>query len=173
MNIIKGINYKQSRRAFTLPELIVIIVILGILATLVIVRVSSGRAKANDVRMWAEAVSLQEAINRCYLDGGNFGDWGSNPEDLPHDKLFNCSGVGGTYVEGYGYIKEYGTYPTLGGKSSDGGRWDNCKWAASIPAFLCNGTNGMDRTNKIFRYTLVTGVTYKITCTQDKCTKNF
>ncbi len=63
---MKKIN---KRRGFTLIEMMVVIVIIGILATLVVVNVSAGRRKAVSARAKSDVTEINKAIQMAITEG--------------------------------------------------------------------------------------------------------
>lgn len=54
---------KQTRRAFSLIELVIVIVIIGIIAAIAVPRMSRGAAGANDAALRADLATLRSAID--------------------------------------------------------------------------------------------------------------
>lgn len=69
--MIKG---KHSRRGFTLIELLVVIAIIGILSSIVLSSLNDARAKARDVRRYADLNQLQLALEFYYGDNASYPD---------------------------------------------------------------------------------------------------
>ena len=59
-----------KQKAFTLIELLVVIAIIGLLASIVMIALSSARAKARDAKRLADARQLVTALNLYYSDNG-------------------------------------------------------------------------------------------------------
>ncbi|MES2224707.1 MAG: type II secretion system protein [Patescibacteria group bacterium] len=57
---------------FTLIELLVVIAIIGILASVILASLTSGRAKANDTNRKATIHQLQTALEEYYSDNGAY-----------------------------------------------------------------------------------------------------
>ncbi len=62
----------KTQRGFTLIELLVVIAIIGILASVILASLDSARAKAQDVKMKSELVSIQTALEMYYDQYGTF-----------------------------------------------------------------------------------------------------
>lgn len=62
----------MNKRGFTLIELLVVIAIIGILASIVMVSLSSARAKSRDARRQADIKSIQLALALYYNDNGMY-----------------------------------------------------------------------------------------------------
>ncbi len=60
----------MKSKGFTLIELLVVVAIIGILATVVLASLSSGRASARDARRLADIKTIQTALELYALDNG-------------------------------------------------------------------------------------------------------
>ena len=76
-------NFCQKRRAFTLLEVLVVVVIIGFLVTLAIVALSSSRMKARDTKRISDVKSLQTALELYYTDESNYPPTSSVVPGLP------------------------------------------------------------------------------------------
>jgi type II secretion system protein G len=63
---------KNKKRAFTLIEMLIVIVIIGILAAALIPRLSSARGRANDVARKADLAQTAAALVSYQIDAGKF-----------------------------------------------------------------------------------------------------
>lgn len=59
---------KKFRKAFTLVELLIVVIIIGILATLIVVSYNGARAKARDSVRKTDLRNIETAMNRYYLE---------------------------------------------------------------------------------------------------------
>ena len=69
--------FPEHQKAFTLIELLIVIAILGLLASIVLVGLGGARAKARDARRIADLRQVQNALEIYYASKGNYpaGDW--------------------------------------------------------------------------------------------------
>ncbi len=65
---------KKNKKGFTLIEMLIVIVIIGILAAALIPRLSSARGRANDVARKADLAQVASAIVSYQIDNGKFLD---------------------------------------------------------------------------------------------------
>lgn len=65
-------NKKVLKQGFTLVELLVVITIIGILATVVLVSLNSARAKARDAKRLGDVRQIALALEFCYNDIGKY-----------------------------------------------------------------------------------------------------
>jgi prepilin-type N-terminal cleavage/methylation domain-containing protein len=61
-----------SESGFTLPELLVVILIIGILAAIALVMFSSEKSKGQDADAKSNASELVAAVDRCYVETQDF-----------------------------------------------------------------------------------------------------
>ena len=64
--------FTNKKRAFTLIEMLIVIVIIGILAAALIPRLSNARGRATDVAVKAEMQQLSTSLAAYLNDNGNF-----------------------------------------------------------------------------------------------------
>ncbi len=90
---------KKFKKAFTLIELLIVIAIIAILATLIFVNVASARKKARDVKRKADLKNLQTALEMYNEANGSYPTTGSAVWG------FNGCGLGNHGVTGpTGYV---------------------------------------------------------------------
>src|SRR5579859_3538221 len=63
---------RKSQSGFTLIELMVVIFIIGLLATLIIPKLSGATDKAKRVKAQADISALKTALDRYYLDNSSY-----------------------------------------------------------------------------------------------------
>ena len=130
----RAASARASRAGFSLAELMVVIVIIGLLATLVVPSVVQKLAKAFGGKAKADIVAITQAIEEYYINNG--GQW---PDSL--EILVEPDENGNTYLKGrklprdpwkneYGYEAPTPSEPrprvyTLGKAGMVGGEGDN------------------------------------------------
>ena len=67
---MKYLSFKQTQRGFTLIEIMVVVVILGILAALIIPRIMGRPEQARMVKAKSDIQSIQSALDLYKLDNG-------------------------------------------------------------------------------------------------------
>jgi general secretion pathway protein G len=65
-------NFRRSQDGFTLIELMVVILIIGLLATIVVQNLRSATDKAKRVKAQADISQIKSALDRYYLDAGSY-----------------------------------------------------------------------------------------------------
>lgn len=63
---------RQSQSGFTLIELMVVILIIGLLATIVVQNLKGATDKAKRIKAQADISALKTALDRYYLDNGSY-----------------------------------------------------------------------------------------------------
>jgi prepilin-type N-terminal cleavage/methylation domain-containing protein len=66
---------KLNKEGFTLIELLVVIAIIGILASIVLVSLNDARNKGYDTEVKSEIAQIKNAMEICYDDNGEYGDY--------------------------------------------------------------------------------------------------
>lgn len=90
---------RKSERGFTLVELMVVIVIIGLLATVVLINVLPSQDKAMRTKAKADITTLEQAMEMFRLDNFNY------PSDLNALAAPPAGASGGRYRPG-GYVKK-------------------------------------------------------------------
>jgi general secretion pathway protein G len=72
--VVKGEERRRSKleEGFTLIEIMVVILILGLLATIVVQSLRGATEKAKRTKAEADIAELKTALDRYYLDNGNY-----------------------------------------------------------------------------------------------------
>ena len=84
---IKNMNKRKIFRAFTLIEMLIVIVIIGLLARAIIPRLTSARARANDTARKADLRQIATALTMYQMDKSNYPDgnavsWETNSNSM-------------------------------------------------------------------------------------------
>ena len=99
-------KHLSSNRGFTLIELMLVISIIGLLASIVVSALSSARLKARDSAIISEVQEMQKIAELVYSDTGSYVAV-QPPVHLPDIAIdggpFTCAGVGG----GGNYTAQY------------------------------------------------------------------
>ena len=140
MTTVKTTNAKRRSVApgFTLIELMVVILIIGLLATIVVQNLRSATDKAKRVKAQADIAQIKSGLDRYYLDVGSYPstDQGLNAlvsapsgGNVPHDwqgpylEKIPPDPWGNTYVyqsDGNAYVlKSYGADGAQGGEGKN------------------------------------------------------
>ncbi len=91
---------KPHRSAFSLLELLAVVVILGIIALVVIPRINFSAATARENSCFQNKAEINAAVERYYFENGSLPN-NANALDVPAyfpDGLPDCPVTGGNYV---------------------------------------------------------------------------
>ncbi len=152
----------QNKNGFTLVELMATIAIIGILAGIILVSVSSARERARDGAAYVTIASTQGAAFKCLTSGNSTAALKSIP----------APSAGGSICTVTGYPK----WPSLG-TGSDWGYAD-FSWCLLSDESDCSvysdGTCGGNRANGHFCYRFENSADENryVTCTQSGCVKS-
>ena len=86
----------NKKRAFTLIEMLIVIVIIGILAAALLPRLTNARARANDLARKANLRQIATALMMYQSDKGSFPNWN------PDTSSINTIDLWITYLQNYG-----------------------------------------------------------------------
>ena len=110
-------RYKQKEKAFSLVELVIVIVILGIIAAIAIPRISSGSRNAGESALRANLASLRNAIDWYYGEHNNIfpgaktdGMNGADTQDAFINQLTLYSNANGQVSQNLDAAYPYGPY---------------------------------------------------------------
>jgi prepilin-type N-terminal cleavage/methylation domain-containing protein len=151
-------NKKTKKvKGFTLVELMVSIAIMGIMASLILVSISSARGNARDARRTAELGAVSRVLEIYYIEKGVYPDCNGN-----------CSAVGGgdiygvnfnnmiTYLRSQNYISE-ADYKKFVSSEKEKKSWiDNFIAMASVGPMLDPSSRPQDPnyTDKYYEYSV-------------------
>src|ERR1700757_2445202 len=71
-NLLMREKLRKSEAGFTLIELMVVILIIGLLATIVVQNLRSATDRAKRVKAQADLAQIKSALDRYYLDNGSY-----------------------------------------------------------------------------------------------------
>jgi general secretion pathway protein G len=94
---------RRSQEGFTLIELMVVILIIGLLATIVVQNLKGATDKAKRIKAQADISALKTALDRYYLDNGSYP---SSDQGLPALVSAPSSGKVPTDYPSGGYIEK-------------------------------------------------------------------
>jgi prepilin-type N-terminal cleavage/methylation domain-containing protein len=102
--VLSNIKPRNSERGFTIVELLIVIVVIAILATITIVAYSGITSRANNTKAQANAASVQKVAEAFNADNGRYpatvAEFTTNPATTPSTKLPSgvtvISGLAGT-----------------------------------------------------------------------------
>lgn len=119
---------KKDQRGFTIVELLIVIVVIGILAALVVTTYGGIQAKARDSERKSDLAALQTQLEAYYANNGfypalddlNSGTWrDTNMKSLDDEALKAPNGTGAMVAsESTDAAKAYGYQATTGGSGS-------------------------------------------------------
>ncbi len=133
---------RSLRPAFTLVELLIVISIIGILASIVLVSLNSARQKARDVSIMASVRSTNPAAVICMNDEIDL----NPPQDVEDDpSAVVCPGSESTWPN----VKDV----------DEVAQWGGC-------------SNDLDVSDGTFQYCALDGSNNLITCTETGCAKS-
>ena len=98
---------KDARKAFTLVEMLIVIIVIGILAGLMMISSGSATDKAEETRCVADRRSIRSAINIYRAEHGSYDGFGDKLKDMfdnyhgsdpVADKIKGICSSGGTYT---------------------------------------------------------------------------
>jgi len=84
MRLLERVGKRPKEHGFTIVELLIVIVVLGILATLVILSYSGVQERARNARMQSDLKSAQELVETYYAQHGSYPQTTTNPKSNWH-----------------------------------------------------------------------------------------
>jgi prepilin-type N-terminal cleavage/methylation domain-containing protein len=96
-----GLNKKAKRRGFSLLELLAVVTILGIIAVVVIPRISVSSAKAKTEANKQNKAEINSAVERWYFEKGTWP--ADNLSDIGADASYFPNGIPTSPVDGSAY----------------------------------------------------------------------
>jgi general secretion pathway protein G len=105
-----GMNKKSKRRGFSLLELLAVVTILGIIAVVVIPRISVSSAKAKTEANKQNKAEINSAVERWYFEKGTWP--ADNLSDIAADSDYFPNGLPTNPVDGSAYSLNSTTHRT-------------------------------------------------------------
>lgn len=96
-------KFKKQGQGFTIVELLIVIVVIGLLAALVIVQFTNVQARARDSERKSDIRALQSKVAEYYALEGNYPVALSDIASLPADACKAPGGTGTCAAPDYGY----------------------------------------------------------------------
>ena len=96
-----GLNRKAKRRGFSLLELLAVVTILGIIAVVVVPRISVSSTKAKTEANKQNKAEINSAVERWYFEKGTYP--AANLSDIGADANYFPSGIPTNPVDGSVY----------------------------------------------------------------------
>lgn len=96
-----GLNKKAKRRGFSLLELLAVVTILGIIAVVVVPRISVSSAKAKTEADKQNKAEINSAVERWYFEKGSYP--ADNLSDIGADPVYFPNGIPVSPVDGSTY----------------------------------------------------------------------
>ncbi|WKZ25732.1 MAG: prepilin-type N-terminal cleavage/methylation domain-containing protein [bacterium] len=93
----------KTKKGFTLVELLVVVSLIGVLATLVIANMNSARERARDTQRKSDFRNIQTALRLYYNDNGGY----------PTSSTDNIVGCDGNCVWGESWVNDDVTYMNI------------------------------------------------------------
>jgi prepilin-type N-terminal cleavage/methylation domain-containing protein len=111
---MKSTDSKHKTSGFTIVELLIVIVVIGILAALVIVQFTNVQARARDTERKSDIRSLQSKLGEYYALNSNYPITLSQLTNIPADACKAPGGTGDCSTPDYGYhAYKTGTTPAV------------------------------------------------------------
>ncbi|CAI1114271.1 type II secretion system major pseudopilin GspG [Serratia quinivorans] len=89
---MKKIRRPVGSRGFTLLEMMIVIMIIGMLATLIVPNIMQSKDRANSKKVLSDLISLESALDMYYMDNGSY-----PPQDV--GLLALIASDGGGYIK--------------------------------------------------------------------------
>jgi prepilin-type N-terminal cleavage/methylation domain-containing protein len=118
---------RKNSKGFTIVELLIVIVVIGILAALVIVQFTNVQARARDAERKSDIRALQSKVAEYYALNGNYPTALSGITNLPADACKAPGGSGTCASPDYNYKSfKTGTAVATSSTSDCDNTTDNC-----------------------------------------------
>ena len=132
----------MQKKGFTLIEMLIVIAIIGILASIVLVGLGPVQRNARDARRASDLRQIQTLLELCYARAGSY------PADIAVGTIQGCSGAANTQVPvdpttnvAYVYATDGATYVIMATLEATGNPLLNNDVQGTVQGVDCDGQN--------------------------------